>query len=411
MKTVSRLVQRALCACASAAMLGGCGASPSEFSPTRAGVPGTAEESAPQSASIPQWQAQNLAHRACPEAGPGEAQCGLLILNKSPNDKEPGWGARDIEAAYKLPSSSKGAGEIVAVVDAYDNPNVASDLAVYRRHYGLPKAKFYKYNQDGQQSHYPKGDTGWAFEIDLDVDMVSASCPNCTIYLIEAKNNSLTNLGDADKEAVKLGATIVSNSWGCYQFGCKWHTHDFDNTGITFLAAAGDVGYGSFLPAHFASVISVGGTLLSKSGSIYSEVVWPDTSGGCAENVTKPSWQHDPGCSGRAANDVAAVAWEVAEYDSDGYGGWLTAGGTSVATPIIAGVFALAGNATKQDGGKIFWTLTEKKRQQDLHVISSGTNDCPRRLRGSYLCIAGTDEFGTYSGPTGWGTPNGIGAF
>lgn len=193
--------------------------------------------------------------------------------------------------------------------------------------------------------------------------------------------------------------------------GCKWHTHDFDKTGITFLAAAGDVGYGSFPPAHFASVISVGGTLLSKSGSIYNEVVWPDTSGGCAAQVPKPSWQHDPGCSGRTANDVAAVAWEVAEYDSYGYGGWLTAGGTSVATPIIAGVFALAGNATKQDGGKIFWTLTEKKRQEDLHVISSGTNDCPPRFRGSYLCTAGTDEFGTYSGPTGWGTPNGIGAF
>ena len=117
---------------------------------------------------------------------PGEVQCELLILNKSPQDKEPGWGARDIEAAYNLPSSSKGSGQIVAIVDAYDNPNVASDLAVYRRHYGLPKAKFYKYNQDGQQSHYPKGNVGWGEEIDLDVEMVSASCPNCTIYLIEA---------------------------------------------------------------------------------------------------------------------------------------------------------------------------------------------------------------------------------
>ena len=71
----------------------------------------------------------------------------------------------------------------------------------------------------------------------------------------------------------------------------------------------------------------------------------------------------------------------------------------------------LPGTPTKQDGGKTFWTLTDKKRQEDLHVISSGTNGCPARLRGSYLCIAGTDEFGTYSGPTGWGTPNGIGAF
>ena len=73
-------------------------------------------------------------------------------------------------------------------------------------------------------------------------------------------------------------------------------------------------------------------------------------------------------------------------------------------------MFALADNAIKQDGGKIFWTLS-KKKQEGLHVISSGSNDCPRRLRGSYLCTAGTDEFGTYSGPTGWGTPSGIGAF
>ena len=152
-------------------------------------VPAMIGQSTVEAHSIPQWREQNLAHRACPEARPGEVQCELLILNRSPQDKEPGWGARDIEAAYNLPSSSKGAEQIVAVVDAYDNPNVASDLAVYRRHYGLPKAKFYKYNQDGQQSHYPKGDTGWGSEIDMDVEMVSAACPNCTIYLLEANSN------------------------------------------------------------------------------------------------------------------------------------------------------------------------------------------------------------------------------
>ena len=129
------------------------------------------------------------------------------------------------------------------------------------------------------------------------------------------------------------------------------------------------------------------------------------------EEWAKPSWQHDPGCSGRTANDVAAVAWNVAAYDTYGSGGWIIVSGAVTSAPIIAGVFALAGNATKQDGGKTFWTLTDKKRQEDLHVISSGTDGCHRRLRGSYLCTAGTDEFGAYSGPTGWGTPNGIGAF
>ena len=139
-------------------------------------------------------------------------------------------------------------------------------------------------------------------------------------------------------------------------------------------------------------VVSVGGTLLSKNGSIYSEIVWPDTGGGCATEVAKPSWQHDPGCSERTTNDVAAVAWNVAEYDTYGNGGWILSAARAFATPIIAGAFALAGNATKQDGGKIFWTLTEKKLQEDLHVISSGTDDCPPRLRGSYLCTAGTES-------------------
>ncbi|MGB8909751.1 MAG: S8 family serine peptidase [Candidatus Cybelea sp.] len=362
----------------------------------------------------PLWQSQHLARRACPEAPPGEVQCEALIINESPQSKVFGWGAGDIEAAYNLPSSTKGVGQIVAVVDGYDNPNVASDLAVYRRHYGLPKAKFYKYNQNGQQGDYPKsctGQDGWCVEIDLDVEMVSAACPNCTIYLIETNNNGAGSTEKAEREAVKLGAHIISNSFACYGFtGCN-QSKAFETPGVTYVAAAGDEGYGIASPMALATVVSVGGTVLSKSGSIYSEVVWPDTGGGCATEVAKPSWQHDPGCSGRTANDVAAVAWDVAEYDTYGQSGWIVIGGTSVATPIVASAFALAGNATKQDGGKIFWTLKEKKLQRVLHVINTGTDACPHGLEGSYLCTAGTDEVGTYSGPTGWGTPNGIGAF
>jgi hypothetical protein len=373
------------------------------------GVPATISQSASETRPIPHWQAQNLAHRACPDVPPGQVQCQALILNNGPQDKEPGWGPRDIETAHNLPSSTRGSGEIVAIVDAYDNPDVASDLAVYRSHYGLPKAKFYKYNQDGQQSHYPKPNANWGFEIDLDVDMVSASCPNCTIYLIEANGFfHSTDIAKAEMEAVKLGANVVNNSFEC-SANC-FAPEAFGAPGVTYVASAGDSAYFAAEPSRFGSVVSVGGTLLSRRGSIYSEVVWPDTGGGCAPDVTKPSWQHDPSCSGRTANDVAAVAWAAAEYDSYSYNGWLTAGGTSIASPIVAGAFALAGNATKQDGGKTFWTLSDKKRQEDLHVISSGSNGCPRRLRGSYLCTAGTDKFGTYSGPTGWGTPNGIGA-
>jgi subtilase family serine protease len=379
------------------------------------GLPSTSAVSAPQARYVPQWQARHLARAACPDVRLGEGQCAALIGYENAGPGVVGWTPADIDAAYRLPSQSKGKGQIVALVDAYDNPDVSSDLAEYRSYFGLPKAKFYKYNQKGQQGHYPKGDSGWGFEIDLDVDMVSAACPNCTIYLIEAKTNSLPNLGDADKEAVKLGATIVSNSWGCYQAGCTWHTHAFDAKGVTFLAAAGDIGYGSFAPAQFATVISVGGTVLSKSGSTYSEAVWPDTSGGCAPNIPKPSWQHDPDCSTRTANDIAAVAENVAVYDTfryHSYSGWFIAYGTSLASPIIASTFALAGNSTKQDAGKVLWTLSKKKLKDDIHAITSGSiNDCPPSLGGTYLCTAGTGQFGTYSGPTGWGTPNGIGVF
>jgi hypothetical protein len=374
-------------------------------------VPGPIVQTTLEAQPIPQWQARNLARRACPEAAPGEAQCEALIINKSTESKVSGWGARDIEAAYGLPSSSKGAGQIVAIVDYNDNPNVASDLAVYRRHYGLPKAKFFKYNQDGQQGHYPKGQVQDGLEEDLDVDMVSASCPNCTIYLVESNDNSLGSLVKAEQEAVKLGARTISNSFICYGFtGCD-QSKGYETPGVTYVAAAGDESYGVGTPMAYGNVVSVGGTLLSKRGSIYSEIVWPGTGGGCVPQVAKPSWQHDPGCSGRTTNDVSAVAWNVPLYDTYGESGWEYSGGTSSATPIIAGAFALAGNAAKQDGGKIFWTLGEEKRREDLHVIGSGTNGCPPHLRGSYLCIAGTDEFGTYSGPTGWGTPNGIGAF
>ena len=159
---------------------------------------------------------------------------------------------------------------------------------------------------------------------------------------------------------MKLGAHITSNSFKCYEgFPVCDRSKAFETPGVTYVAAAGDEGYrhGLGTPMAYAHVVSVGGTLLSKSGSTYSETVWPDTGGGCATEVAKPSWQHDPGCSGRTASDVAAVAWNVAQYDTYGNGGWGIFGGTSVATPIVAGAFALAGNATKQDGGKTFWAL------------------------------------------------------
>ncbi|MGA8533349.1 MAG: S8 family serine peptidase [Candidatus Tumulicola sp.] len=300
----------------------------------------------------------------------------------------------------------------MAIVDAYDNPDVASDLSTYRSEFGLPTANFIKYNQNGQTKKYPSPDTTWGLEEDLDVQMVAASCPNCTIYLVEANSNAAINLETAEAEAVKLGAHIVSNSWICYGSSNCFNPSYFDTPGVTYLAVAGDHGYGIGAPMAFANVVAVGGTTLSKNGGTrgWTETVWDGTGSGCASGVAKPSWQHDPDCTYRMANDVAADAdpsTGAAVYDTFGNGGWLVEGGTSLSTPLIAGVFALAGNATSQHGGETFWDKRHEKTA-DLYRITSGNNGS---CSPTYYCTDGTHQYEDYGGPTGWGTPHGIGAF
>jgi subtilase family serine protease len=329
----------------------------------------------------------------CPQVT-GKPTC--LTLIESTSGIRPtvaGWTPSDFQARYKLPSITKGSGQIVAIVDAYDNHNVASDLAAYRSEFGLGTANFTKYNQDGQQNNYPSGSTSWGLESDLDVEMVSATCPLCTIYLIEANSANSSDLEAAEVEAVKLGAHIISNSWICYgSLNCV-SRRDFNHKGVIYLAAAADGGYGTEgAPADFDTVAAIGGTVLTKSGSRYSETA-DGSSGGCATGIKKPKWQHDTHCAYRLANDAAAVAWNVAEYDTYGYGGWFTVGGTSVATPLVAGVFGLAGNAIKQDGGRTFWLARHHKFLYPIPGCSGGYG------------------YGQYNTCTGWGSPNGIGAF
>jgi subtilase family serine protease len=360
--------------------------------------------------------ATHTAHASCdgPRGG-GLFQCDLLIYDKpagaNPNEIS-GLTAADLEKAYKLPSSKKGKGQIVAIVDAYDNPDVASDLAAYRTEFNLGTANFTKYNQKGEQKDYPVANSSWAPEIDLDAQMVSASCPQCTIYLIEAKNNDGNNLYAAEKEAVKLGATIVTNSWGGGAGNPSGGA--FDTSGVAYLASAGDGGYGMQDPADFDNVVSVGGTNLDIAGNGFKEYVWVHSGGGCSV-VTKPSWQSDPLCSDRTGNDIAAVASNVAFYDTYDGTGWGTVGGTSVASPLMAGVVALAGNASSFTGGKIFWELNAQAHAKDFNTKITGTvEDCPSNYTGTYLCTAGltgSKAYETYSGPTGWGSPKGIGGF
>ncbi len=381
-------------------------------------LPGTAGQSTVQTQNAGNfdhlWGAN--VRPVCPDDGPGTARCLALIRTDitpqiDPAAKPLGLSPADIQAAYALPSASKGSGQTVAIVDAFDNPNIVSDLKIYRAHFGLPAGHFTKYNQVGETKNYPKGKAGWGGEEDLDVDMVSATCPNCDIILIEANSSSSKHLYAAEDEAVKLGAHIISNSWGGSCNGCRSH---FETPGVVYLASSGDGGYGSIAPSQLASVVSVGGTSLSPNKSAkrgWNEGVWVGAGGGCS-TAKKPSWQQDPDCKGRTDTDVSAAAdpdaGGAAVYDTYGEGGWILVGGTSESSPLTAGIYGLAGNANKQTAGKAFWTLGPEQRKKDLWPITVGSDGL---CGGSYLCTAGTDQFHDYSGPAGWGSPNGIGAF
>ncbi|MFJ8094470.1 S53 family peptidase [Streptomyces griseofuscus] len=333
-----------------------------------------------------------------------------------------GYGPSDLQSAYGLTSAaaSKGAGETIAIVDAYNDPNAEADLAKYRSYYGLPactKASgcFKQVSQTGSTTSLPSSDAGWSEEISLDLDMASAICPNCNILLVEAKSATMANLGTAVNEAVTLGAKYVSNSYGGSESSSdtSYDTSYFKHPGVAITVSAGDGGYGAEYPAASQYVTSVGGTALSKASNTrgWSESVWntsstEGTGSGCSAYDAKPSWQTDTGCAKRTIADVSAVAdpaTGVSVYDSYGVtAGFYTFGGTSASSPIIAGVYALAG--TPSSGSYPAKFPYAKAGTSALNDVTSGSNGS---CGGSYLCTARSG----YDGPTGVGTPEGVSAF
>jgi len=351
-----------------------------------------------------------------------------------------GYMPADLQAAYKLPSGTGGTGQTVAIVDAYNDPTAEADLGVYRLAYGLPACTtangcFRQLNQSGASSPLPATDTGWAQEESLDVDMVSAACPNCHILLIEANSASTADLAAAVNKAAALGATEISNSYGGSESSSETSLNSaFNHPGVAITASAGDSGYGVEFPAAVPTVTAVGGTSLTRNSSArgWGETVWgsssggglfgilgasPGTGSGCSAYEAKPSWQHDAGCAKRTVADVAAVAdpnTGVAVYDStadsSGNKGWLQFGGTSVSSPLIAAVYALAGNAATINQGANTGASYAYSHTSSLYDVTSGANgSCTSRRNTSaaYLCTAQAG----YDGPTGLGTPNGTGAF
>jgi len=330
-----------------------------------------------------------------------------------------------LQAAYNLTSlsSTNGVGQTVAIVDAYDDPNALSDVTQYRSQYGLPPLAttcggagpcFSKVNESGKTSPLPGADSGWSLEISLDLDMVSAVCPNCNITLIKTNSASYADLGTAENEAVALHANVVSNSYGGGESSSEASAYDpyYNHPGVAIVVATGDNGYGVEYPASSQYVTAVGGTTLNQTGTSgrnATETAWSGAGSGCSSYETKPAAQvglgaQDSGCSRRAVADVSAVAdpnTGVYVYDTYGYGGGVQVGGTSAATPIVGSVYALAGNKA---GTSQLMSALPYQDPGALNDITSGSNgSCST----AYLCTAGVG----YDGPTGLGTPNGDAGF
>ncbi len=329
----------------------------------------------------------------------------------SPDAAPSGLGPSDLHKAYSLPSSG-GSGATVAIVDAQDDPNAEKDVAAYRKQFGLPACTsangcFKKVGQTGSTAKLPSADSGWAEEESLDVDMVSAICPSCHILLVEANSASMGDLGASVNEAVKLGARYVSNSYGGGESSSDsgYDSQYFRHPGVAITASSGDSGYGVGYPAASRYVTAVGGTHLAKASNSrgWTETAWSGAGSGCSADDAKPSWQKDSGCGKRTVADVSAVAdpaTGVSVYDTyGGDPGWEVFGGTSVSSPIIASVYALAGTPSAGSTPASF----PYAHTSALNDVTSGSNgSC-----GSYLCTAKPG----YDGPTGLGTPKGVSAF
>lgn len=360
----------------------------------------------PTAAQLGLWPRPGPAVRVCGAVPQGFGRCQAWIRTDVKGFVRPdtpgGYGPSDLQTAYNLTSysGSKGSGETVAIVDAYHDSHAATDVTTYRKQYGLPSCTV----SSGcftQKSYTKTTNKGWGLEESLDIEMVSAICPNCKILLVEAASASIANLSTAEAYAT-AHANYVSNSWSGNEGTTKYDS-DFNVSGVAIAAATGDNGYNSTAqwPAILPSVIAVGGTDLTKV-SPRTETAWSGAGSGCSKIYAKPSFQSgiSTGCSDRAQADVSADAdpsTGVAVYDTQNYNGWYVVGGTSVATPINASVFALAGNTSTNNPGNLY------ANSGALNDITSGSNgSC-----GAPLCTAGVG----WDGPTGLGTPNGIGAY
>jgi Subtilase family len=319
-----------------------------------------------------------------------------------------GLGPADLKSAYKL-DTTKGAGKTIAIVDAFNYPNAESDLAQYRSQFGLPACTKANgclkiVNDAGQASPLPANSPAnddWTVEAALDLDLASAACPLCKIILVEAKDDQSDSLFTSQNGAASLGANVISNSWGGPSDGTDLSKDSqfFTHAGISIFVASGDSGNTGATPDYPSTsqhVIGVGGTSLVKSSNArgWTEGAWSGAGSSCSTLTAKPPWQTQTVCAKRAAADVSAVAdpnTGLAVFNA-GSGGWIVVGGTSAASPFVAGVYAAYGIATNDS------SFSYQHASQFFDVTTGKNGNC-----GTILCNAGAG----WDGPTGIGTPNG----
>ena len=314
--------------------------------------------------------------------------------------------------------TNQGAGQVIGIVDAYDDPNAESDLGVFDAQFGLPACTtangcFRKVYSGGK----PTTNSNWALEIALDVEWAHAIAPKAMIVLVETPTNSLANLLNGVEVAVQNGASAVSMSWTVSEFsGENSYDNRFVASGVTFLAAAGDSGTGVAYPAASPDVIGVGGTSLhlNSNGSYQSETAWSGSGGGISSYEREPLYQAQFGIpdDSRGYRGAPDVSYDgdpgtgVAIYDSigiSGAAGWFQVGGTSAGTPQWAALIAIA-NSTRAAERKTnlsstntsVYAIAKSSMATDFHPVTSGSNGTC-----GALCTATSG----YDFVTGLGTP------
>ncbi len=331
-----------------------------------------------------------------------------------------GISPQQIKHAYTIDQVvAEGKGQVIGIIDAYDHPNIESDLAIFNNMYNLAACNiangcFQKIYADNVK---PRTDAGWAAEIALDVEWAHAIAPQAKIMLVEADSNSLQDMLHAVQVAVNNGANIISMSWGAAESAAQFNTDNlFKSPAVTFIAASGDSGYGVSYPASSPFVIGVGGTTLymDAAGNRRAETAWSGSGGGLSRYEPMPAYQQSYPIPNnpqqkRGVPDVAYNANPNTGYayynsirDVNGHIGWGVVGGTSAGAPQWAGIIAIANSIRRTsipEMGALIYKLAKNRYDLTFYDIIYGKNgDC------GYYCQANYN----YDYVTGLGSPHAL---